>query len=61
MGRRRKKPKLYKCKVINPPSTKEEQEAYDEIHSEALARLLYYSLEPEEIDQIIRQLRTEQA
>lgn len=54
----KKKVKLpYKCKMINNPFTKEQQEDYDRNVGKALATALYRSLEPEQIDQIINQLK----
>ena len=49
-------PKLLDCTVLNPPETTEEQEEYDSLVFETLATALYRCLEPEEINQLIKQL-----
>lgn len=49
-------PKLLDCIVLNPPETSEEQDEYDDLIYETLATALCRCLEPEEINQIIKQL-----
>lgn len=54
--KKRREPRLLKCTVLNPPSTLEEQETYDNLVFETLATALCRCLEPEQIDQLIEQL-----
>lgn len=51
--------KIKSCVILNPPTTPQEQEEYDKRFSKALARGLYRSLSPAEIDYLINCLRKE--
>ncbi|MBU5292790.1 hypothetical protein KQH90_01900 [Anaerosalibacter bizertensis] len=53
----KRKPRLLKCRILNVPQTVEEQEEYDKKVCKALATALYRSLEPEQIDSLINQLK----
>lgn len=53
----RKRKKLYKCEILNDPFNEEQQKDYDKTVFKALATALYRSLEPEQIDHIIKQLK----
>lgn len=53
----RRKPRLLKCEVSNGKFNEEEQQEYDKRVSKALATALYRSLDPNELDEIIRQLK----
>lgn len=53
----RRKPRLLKCEVLNEPFNDEEQKEYDKRVSKALATALYRSLDPNELDEVIRQLK----
>lgn len=54
---RRRKPKLFNCEILNRPFNKEEQEEYDRKVCKALATALHRSLEPEEFNSLIENLR----
>lgn len=53
----RRKPRLLKCEVLNGKFNDEEQKEYDKRVSKALATALYRSLEPDELNEVIRQLK----
>lgn len=57
--RKRRKPRLLKCTIINPPANREEQKTYDSLITKTLATALCRCLGPEQIDLIIKQLEQE--
>lgn len=54
--RKKRKPKLLKCTIINSPATREEQKTYNSLVTKTLATALCRCLGPEQIDSIIKQL-----
>lgn len=54
---RKREPRIKSCIVLNPPSTPEEQAAYDKKFAETLAIGLYRSLSQQEFEALITALR----
>lgn len=54
--RKKRKPKLLNCEVVNAPRNQEEQETYDDLVFETLATALSRCLDSSEMEQIISQL-----
>lgn len=54
---KRRKPRKLNCVILNAPETPAEQQNYDEKVVKSLAKAIYRSLEPDELDTFITQLK----